>query len=74
MYSCRTGDGWSAPRTLPPPVNSARADFAPAIDVSGSTLYFTSERPGIVGIQPDSVRPPGDLYRIPFKDAGIDCG
>jgi len=73
MFSCRTASGWSTPRPLPAPVNSARADFAPAIDASGGMLYFTSERPGIVGIQPDSIRPPGDLYRIPLKDAGIDC-
>jgi len=73
MFSCRTATGWSTPRPLPAPVNSPRADFAPAIDASGSMLYFTSERPGIVGIQPDSIRPPGDLYRIPLKDAGIDC-
>lgn len=73
MYSCRTGQGWTAPQPLPAPVNSPRADFAPAIDGSGHMLYFTSERPGIVGAQPDSVRPPGDIYRIPLRDAGIDC-
>lgn len=73
MYSCRRPNGWSAPQALPAPVNSSRADFAPAIDASGSMLYFTSERPGIVGIKPDSIRPPGDLYQIPFKDAGINC-
>lgn len=73
VYACRVGNGWTPPRALPAPVNSSRADFAPAIDVSGSTLYFTSERPGIVGAQPDSVRPPGDIYRIPLGNAGIDC-
>ena len=73
MYACRTPTGWSPPRALPAPVNSPRADFAPAIDLSGSTLYFTSERPGIVGVQPDSIRPPGDLYHIPLAQAGIAC-
>jgi Tol biopolymer transport system component len=73
MYSCRTDTGWTPPQALPPPVNSPRADFAPAIDLSGGNIYFTSERPGMVGILPDSIRPPGDLYRIPLKDAGISC-
>lgn len=73
MYSCRTASGWSEPRALPAPVNSTRADFAPSIDMSGRMLYFTSERPGLMGAQPDSVRPPGDLYGIPLKDAGISC-
>ena len=73
MYACRSGAAWTPLRALPEPVNSSRADFAPAIDVSGTTLYFTSERPGIVGIQPDSIRPPGDLYRIPLREAGINC-
>lgn len=73
MFSCRTAGGWTSPRALSPPVNSPRGDFAPAIDASGTTLYFTSERPGIVPALPDSVRPPGDIYRIPLRDAGIDC-
>jgi OOP family OmpA-OmpF porin len=73
MYSCRMAGGWTSPRALPPPVTSPRGDFAPAIDASGTTLYFTSERPGIVPALPDSVRPPGDIYRIPLRDAGIDC-
>ena len=64
---------WTELRALPAPVNSPKLDFAPAIDASGATLYFTSERPGIVPAVPDSVRPPGDIYRIPLRDAGIDC-
>jgi Tol biopolymer transport system component len=73
MYSCRAPGGWTSPRPLAAPVNSPRADFAPAIDASGTMLYFTSERPGIVPALPDSVRPPGDIYRIPLRDAGVDC-
>ncbi len=83
MYGCfREGRGselperdgnWTDLRALPAPVNSPKLDFAPAIDAAGTTLYFTSERPGIVPAPPDSVRPPGDIYRIPLRDAGIDC-
>ncbi len=73
MYACRREGAWTEPRPLLPPVNSPQSDFAPAVDVSGSTLYFTSERPGIVGAQPDSIRPPSDLYRIPMRETGIDC-
>ena len=61
LIACRIVSGWSRPRRLPEPVNSRFAEFAPAI--AGEHLYFTSERPGIVGAQPDSIRPPGDLYR-----------
>lgn len=28
------------------------------------TLYFTSERPGIVPTQEEGVRPPGDIYQV----------
>jgi hypothetical protein len=65
---------WSVPRPLSDAVNSAFAEFAPFIDAREQNLYFTSERPGLVGAQPDSVRPPGDIYRIPLRQAGIACG
>lgn len=61
LVACRVASGWGRPRRLPDPVNSQFAEFAPAM--AGEYLYFTSERPGIVGPQPDSIRPPGDLYR-----------
>ena len=73
FYSCRTATGWTAPVALPEPINSRYADFAPGIDAAEKVLYFTSERPGIVGAQPDSVRPPGDLYRVKLRDAGVAC-
>jgi WD40 repeat protein len=73
FVSCRTASGWSSPRRLSDEVNSRYADFAPALDPKESSLFFTSERPGIVGPQPDSIRPPGDIYTIPLKAAGIDC-
>lgn len=70
FVSCRTNETWSAPRRLPRPVNSEYADFAPAFGPEGVWLYFTSERPGIVGPQPADVRPPGDLYRV--RVSGLD--
>lgn len=71
FVSCRTGDAWGEPRRLPQPVNSPFADFAPSF--SAEHLYFTSERPGVVGAQPDSVRPPGDIYRTPVSTVRRLC-
>lgn len=48
-------------------MNTGNADFAPGLDPTDGTLLFTSERPGIVGAQPDSVRPPGDIYRSTLR-------
>jgi Tol biopolymer transport system component len=73
FVSCRIGSGWSEPKPLADGVNSRYADFAPAIDPGETTLYFTSERPGIVAALPDSVRPPGDIYRISLAAAGVIC-
>ncbi len=56
--------GWSPPLRLDAPVSSAFADFAPTISWDGRFLYWTSERPGIVGTVAATERPPGDLYRI----------
>ncbi|MEZ4422159.1 MAG: M28 family peptidase [Gemmatimonadota bacterium] len=62
--SCRTAEGmWGEPFALPAAINSPFAEFAPAFHPDG-TLYFTSERPGVVGTQPDGTRPPGDIYRV----------
>ncbi|HKW40523.1 MAG TPA: hypothetical protein VJN39_04675, partial [Gemmatimonadales bacterium] len=53
-----TLDPWSTPVNLdadslalgrPPVVNSAYVDGAPALSFDGTTLYFTSERPGGFG-------------------------
>jgi len=71
FVACRSGSEWGAPHRLPEPVNSEYAEFAPGI--SGDVLYFTSERPGVVGPQPDSVRPPGDIYRTPLSVASRMC-
>ena len=66
FVTCSTGAGWSEPRALPDPISSAYGELAPAI-VDG-WLYFTSERPGVVGPQPEGVRPPGDIYRTPLAN------
>lgn len=73
FFSCRQGSAWTPLVALPEPVNSRWSDFAPSIDVTGKVLYFTSERPGIMAAQPDSVRPPGDLYRVRLDQAGVMC-
>ncbi|HVT38216.1 MAG TPA: hypothetical protein VHE78_04190 [Gemmatimonadaceae bacterium] len=73
FVSCRAGAGWSEPRPLREGVNSRYADFAPAIDPEETLLYFTSERPGIVAARADSVRPPGDIYQISLRAAGVSC-
>ncbi len=42
-------DDWSTPVNLGPIVNSAANDLSPNISADGSTLYFTSNRPGGYG-------------------------
>jgi len=73
FFSCRGEAGWQEPRPLTGGVNSTFADFAPAINSKSETLLFTSERPGIVGPQPESVRPPGDIYEVALAEIGIEC-
>lgn len=73
FYSCNYANGWREPVALSGSVNSAFADFAPAIDPADEYLLFTSERPGVVGPQPAGVRPPGDIYMISLTAAGIRC-
>lgn len=71
FVACRLSGGWGSAHRLPEPVNSDYAEFAPGF--SSEYLYFTSERPGIVGPQPDSVRPPGDIYRTPLRVVSRTC-
>lgn len=71
FVSCRSGSAWGEPQPLPAPINSAYTEFAPGY--SSEHLYFTSERPGVVGAQPDSVRPPGDIYRTPLSAVRRAC-
>jgi hypothetical protein len=63
FVSCRSDAGWAEPQRLPEPVSSPFTELAPGFD--DSHLYFTSERPGVTPAVPDSVRPPGDIYRTP---------
>ena len=72
FVSCRTAGAWGEPQALST-VNSPFADFAPFIDASEQSLYFTSERPGVAAPPEKGVRPPGDLYRITLDAAGIRC-
>lgn len=71
--SCRVDGGWATPIALGAAVNSAQADFAPALSADERTLFFTSERPGVTGAPLDGARPPGDLYQIDSAAAGIQC-
>lgn len=71
FVSCRTDGEWGAPARLPEPINSAFTDFAPGF--GPGFLYFTSERPGVVGAVPDGVRPPGDVYRTPVEHVERVC-
>ncbi len=59
--ACRTETGWGDPTRLPEPINSDFTEFAPGF--AGEELFFSSERPGVVGGQAEGVRPPGDIYR-----------
>jgi Tol biopolymer transport system component len=71
VVSCRGETGWMEPVNLGAEVNSEFADFAPALTTSH--LYFTSERPGVVGPLPDSVRRPGDIYRVGIDTVTRHC-
>lgn len=55
---------WSEMQNLGPLVNSEYADFAPGLSKDDRTLYFTSERPGVVPAQAEGIRPPGDIYWV----------
>ena len=70
--SCRSASGWGPARRLPDPINSSFTEFAPAF--GGEYLYFSSERPGVVGAQEPGVRPPGDIYRTPLAGIEAFCG
>ncbi|MEM7360163.1 MAG: hypothetical protein AAF431_13760 [Pseudomonadota bacterium] len=48
-----TDQGWSEPRRLPDPLNSAAEEYSPVLAANGD-LYFASDRPGGLGM--------GDLY------------
>jgi Tol biopolymer transport system component len=71
--TCRLAVGWSAAVNLGPRVNSAQADFAPALAAGGEYLVFTSERPGVVPAVAADARPPGDIYYMRLANADVAC-
>lgn len=62
----REDDSFGNIRNLGALVNTPYSEFAPGLSPDKSTLYFASERPGIVGPLPEG-RPPSDLYQISFQ-------
>jgi dipeptidyl aminopeptidase/acylaminoacyl peptidase len=64
----KMADGrWSYPVNMGWGINSKETDFAPAFSADGSTLFFTSERRGVVYDFPADQRRPGDVYAVAFK-------
>lgn len=61
----KEGPGFSTAKHLGSAINTQWAEFAPGWH--GDWLFFTSERPGIVGEVAKDSRPPGDIYRVRFK-------
>ncbi|HAP59261.1 MAG TPA: hypothetical protein DCR93_07065, partial [Cytophagales bacterium] len=60
-----TGQDWTELQNLGPKVNTPYTEFAAGLSKDDRTLYFTSERPGMVPALVDAeARPPGDLYAI----------
>ncbi len=60
--------GWSTPRHLPAPINSAASESRASLSWDGKTMYFGSNRPGG---EPDPVTslPSNDIYRT-YRIAG----
>ena len=73
--SRRLADGeWAEIETLGPVVNSDYTEFAPSVSPDGTTLFFTSERPGVLPENAVEGRPPGDLYAVSLEAAfGGSC-
>lgn len=64
FISWKLENGWSEMINMGPEINTAYAEFAPGLSKDNKVLYFSSERPGIVGPQEEGIRPPGDIYQI----------
>lgn len=58
---------WSEIINLGEAVNTPYAEFAPGLSKDDQTLYFSSERPGILPAQEEGVRPPGDIYQVDIQ-------
>ena len=65
-FMTRGPGGWSAPRNLGAPVNSALAEYFPSVTLDG-TLYFTREEAGTRASHIWRARRDGDRYRAPEK-------
>lgn len=66
-------DTWTIPENLGTGINSSYVEFAPSFSADGKTLFFTSERPGMLEETfPEGQRPPGDLYTIAFDPVAKD--
>ncbi len=72
LYVCERapGGGFGAARLLPEPLNSAWADYAPALSPDGRTFFFTSERPGMMAGEAEGRRP-GDIYWVRLSALGL---
>ena len=64
FVSWRQNGSWSELINLGDKVNSDYAEFAPGLTKDNQTLYFTSERPGVLPEQGEGIRPPGDIYQV----------
>ena len=65
FVSWNENGSWSEFQNLGENVNAPLyADFAPGLSKDDKILFFSSERPGIVGEQEEGVRPPGDIYWV----------
>jgi len=69
-------DPWGEPINLGPTINTSAVDLHPNISTDGSTLYFTSDRPGS-GVSPDvwqvSIDPVVDLNSDGIVDSTDMC-
>lgn len=45
-YSRKTGNSWSEPLNIGPPINTSRWESQPSISADGRSLYFCTNRPG----------------------------
>ena len=59
-----TDDQWATPMNLGPPINTSAFDQIPIISPDGSTLYFSSMRPGGYGGL--------DVWQVPILPAPGD--